>query len=863
MWALGVVTYFLLFGGVSSQTLCERLNGDGGSFTSPNYPHHYPSNNDCRYEITVTPPKVVRLIFTDFDVEHDYDFVHVYDGITTDVAKQIALLTEAVLHDPVTSSGNTMTVRFTSDASKNKKGFVANYTAVDVTQEFGRYRCANNVTFIDARKRCDGRNDCGDGSDEDAQTCACQDIPPSLTMCKDLEYQKMTLPNPLNYTHTTVEKIVNSAIFSDLSTLANSGCHPRVRDFVCAVTVPRCESSSNVTQQLPCRSWCEEVQYSCSKEASWSAIPSCRIFSGDNCNNIMPSRTTEGELCFDGNGANYRGDAARGPLTGLACQPWNDDHYYMEVYPWANLVGNKCRNPDGKSRPWCYTSQGMEFCDIFPCNLRGCKDPGNPRFGTRNPKLKFYWTGDRITYSCDVGFKFAENSPPSKSRCGVKNATEEPDWETDKAQCQRDYIWHLKHDLILNSRIYNKEVSATSSLEARAYVVKIINLIWIDERLSWDPADYGGLHHFHIRDDLVWKPTLALQGNADTRYSGGFPATEVDIANTGEVVWPVESLARTTCDLDPFLFPQDNMTCPVCWKAVGEYTIECSDHESHEDENFLTCHNDKEAVEDGEWSGRAILSATDNTACLTIKLKRDPTYHFSTTISPCFILIILMVITFIMPIDKGDRIGFGVTVLLAMVVSLVVITGFLPVSSTLPFIALLIIVCMALMALFMLTTVFIIIIHDKKGPVPTWARTLFLKHLARALMMGDLTKKLKNETQTDYTYSNVGMVNGKHTKDSLMFEKDFVGAEGKLPHKVKDEVGDIIGVKLDELNNVVKMKLDQIKRSIDVLAKATSGHDDEEVAEYALLAHVLDRMSLVLYIFAIAVAVLCTQFISH
>eukprot|EP00058_Branchiostoma_floridae_P025259 XP_002610749.1 hypothetical protein BRAFLDRAFT_90936 [Branchiostoma floridae] len=758
MWPLGVVSYFLLFGGVSSQT---------------------------------------------------------------------PLLTEAVLHDPVTSSGNTMTVRFTSDASKNKKGFVANYTAVDVTQEFGRYRCANNVTFIDARKRCDGKNDCGDGSDEDAETCACQDIPPSLTMCKDIEYQKVTLPNPLNYTHTTVEKILNSAIFSDLSTLANSGCHPRVRDFVCAVTVPRCESRSNVTQQLPCRSWCEEVQYSCSKEASWSAIPSCRIFSGDNCNNIMPSRTTEGELCFDGNGANYRGDAARGPLTGLACQPWNDDHYYMEVYPWANLVGNKCPYPDGKSR-----------------HVRGCKDPGNPRFGTRNPKLKFYWPGDRITYSCDVGFKFAENSPPSKSRCG-------------------DYIWHLKHDLILNSRIYNKEVSATSSLEARAYVVKIINLIWIDERLSWDPADYGGLHHFHIRDDLVWKPTLALQGNADTRYSGGFPATEVDIANTGEVVWPVESLARTTCDLDPFLFPQDNMTCPVCWKAVGEYTIECSDHESHEDENFLTCHNDKEAVEDGEWSGIAILSATDNTACLTIKLKRDPTYHFSTTISPCFILIILMVITFIMPIDKGDRIGFGVTVLLAMVVSLVVITGFLPVSSTLPFIALLIIVCMALMALFMLTTVFIIIIHDKKGPVPKWARTLFLKHLARALMMGDLTKKLKNETQTDYTYSNVGMVNGKHTKDSLMFEKDFVGAEGKLPRKVKDEVGDIIGVKLDELNNVVKMKLEEIKRSIDVLAKATSGHDDEEVAEYVLLAHVLDRMSLVLYIFAIAVAVPCTQFISH
>ncbi|KAI8513417.1 hypothetical protein Bbelb_100560 [Branchiostoma belcheri] len=46
----------------------------------------------------------------------------------------------------------------------------------------------------------------------------------------------------------------------------------------------------------------------------------------------------------------------------------------------------------------------------------------------------------------------------------------------------------------------------------------------------------------------------------------------------------------------------------------------------------------------------------------------------------------------------------------------------------------LIIVCMALMALFMLTTVFIIIIHDKKGPVPKWVRTVFLKYLARSLL---------------------------------------------------------------------------------------------------------------------------------
>ncbi|CAH1274531.1 CHRNA9 [Branchiostoma lanceolatum] len=873
---LGVVTFFLVFDGVFSQTVCGRLTGASGSFVSPNYPNKYPNGYDCRWEITVTPPKVVRLTFTEFHVEHDYDFVYVYDGITTDVSSRIATLTEEILPDPVTSSGSTMTVRFTSDASKNRNGFQANFTAVDV-EEFGTYRCADNRTFIQARKRCDGNIDCKDGSDEGAETCSCQDIPSSLAICQHLEYQQMTLPNPLNFTHTTVDQVINSARFDDLSTLAHSECHPRVRDIVCAVIIPRCESSPNLTQLLPCRSWCEEVTYSCSKESSWSAFPSCTIFPNKNCNNIMASTTKDGE-CFDGNGANYRGDQARGPLTGMGCQRWDDDHYYKEVYPWANLEDNKCRNPDGHSRPWCFTPIGLQFCDVIPCNQKGCKDPGNPRFGKRSPMLKFYWPGDRITYSCDVGFKFGENSPPSKARCVIDDETGEPDWETPVPQCKRDYIWHLQHDLILSSHIYNKEVSPTENLEVRAYVVDIINLdekeeqivtsfkaeyVWIDERLSWDPSDYGDLHHFHIRDDLVWKPTLTLQGNADARYSGVFPSSEVDVDETGEVTWTVESLARTMCDLDPFLFPQDNMTCEVCWKAKREYRIVCANSTSHEDENLLTCQNDKEDVEDGEWSGKATLSAINNTACLTMTLKRDPTYHLSTTISPCLILIVLMIITFIIPIDKGDRIGFGVTVLLAMVVSLVVITGFLPVSNTLPFIAMLIIVCMALMALFMLTTVFIIIIHDKKGPVPKWARTIFLKHLARALLMGDLTEKLKNEPQTDYTYSGVGKVVGGHTNNSFMFDRDVRFAGVKLPRKMKNEVGAIIGIKLDELNSIVRLRLDRIKRSIDVLAMATSGKDEEEVAEYALLAEVLDRVCLVLYIIAIAVAVPCTQFMSR
>eukprot|EP00058_Branchiostoma_floridae_P011065 XP_002596553.1 hypothetical protein BRAFLDRAFT_231613 [Branchiostoma floridae] len=80
-----------------------------------------------------------------------------------------------------------------------------------------------------------------------------------------------------------------------------------------------------------------------------------------------------------------------------------------------------------------------------------------------------------------------------------------------------------------------------------------------------------------------------------------------------------------------------------------------------------------------------MFAKTNREACFDVHLSRIPLFHIATTVGPCIILIVLMTITFIMPIDKGDRISFGVTILLSMVVSLVFVTEVLPVKGALPF----------------------------------------------------------------------------------------------------------------------------------------------------------------------------------
>ncbi|XP_061062786.1 plasminogen isoform X1 [Eubalaena glacialis] len=78
--------------------------------------------------------------------------------------------------------------------------------------------------------------------------------------------------------------------------------------------------------------------------------------------------------CLKGRGENYRGTVAV-TVSGNTCQRWGDQTPHKhnrtpENFPCRNLEENYCRNPDGESGPWCYTSNSevrWEYCTIPSC----------------------------------------------------------------------------------------------------------------------------------------------------------------------------------------------------------------------------------------------------------------------------------------------------------------------------------------------------------------------------------------------------------------------------------------------------------------------------------------------------------------
>uniref|UniRef100_A0A8B9Q534 Urokinase-type plasminogen activator n=1 Tax=Apteryx owenii TaxID=8824 RepID=A0A8B9Q534_APTOW len=79
--------------------------------------------------------------------------------------------------------------------------------------------------------------------------------------------------------------------------------------------------------------------------------------------------------CYTGNGEDYRGIA-----TEEECLPWDlpsvirRGSYHTDLKNALQLgLGkhNYCRNPNGRSRPWCYTKKGFSIQET-PCNIQEC-----------------------------------------------------------------------------------------------------------------------------------------------------------------------------------------------------------------------------------------------------------------------------------------------------------------------------------------------------------------------------------------------------------------------------------------------------------------------------------------------------------
>ncbi|XP_060587673.1 acetylcholine receptor subunit delta-like [Ruditapes philippinarum] len=216
-------------------------------------------------------------------------------------------------------------------------------------------------------------------------------------------------------------------------------------------------------------------------------------------------------------------------------------------------------------------------------------------------------------------------------------------------------------DFFLNAIIDFDEQD--ESLKTSGY----LSFIWLDEYLTWNPADYNSTTEIFLPQDDIWKPDVAIR-NAFKSFTGlGSSFLNVRVTSDGLVWWNPFQVLESTCAVDITYFPFDRQTYEV------EINMEVKGVEL------------EDYVENSAWELTGTSARETNTGeaavFFTLKLKRKSGFYILNVIMPVVLLSILSVFTFVLPITSGERASYAVTVFLSLAVFLTIIAAELPKNS--------------------------------------------------------------------------------------------------------------------------------------------------------------------------------------
>ena len=250
---------------------------------------------------------------------------------------------------------------------------------------------------------------------------------------------------------------------------------------------------------------------------------------------------------------------------------------------------------------------------------------------------------------------------------------------------------------------------------------------------------------------FISKPT-----SADTHQpSGGLSKyhTQIIIDHEGHNSWFTPASFISTCKINVRYFPFDRQECVM---KFGSWTFQVNDLDIVGDSNPILTN---QLLRSAEWD---LLSVQEERnvkqyrCCvfpfsdLTIKLviRRRPLFYIFNLVIPCFIIIAMVLMGFLLPPESGERTTLSITVLLAMAVFLQLQAEHLPRNSEqIPLLGIFYITVMAEVGLSLMATCYVLnIFHKNPGvhivpmsPLVSW---FFLDRMAPLLRLTPPTTEL-------------------------------------------------------------------------------------------------------------------------
>ncbi|XP_030610835.1 5-hydroxytryptamine receptor 3A-like isoform X2 [Archocentrus centrarchus] len=281
--------------------------------------------------------------------------------------------------------------------------------------------------------------------------------------------------------------------------------------------------------------------------------------------------------------------------------------------------------------------------------------------------------------------------------------------------------------------VVNNSRSTTVKLNVKLYAIldmreidqTLISYIWVyltwdNEYIHWDPAQFCGIEYITIPTLYMWMPDIVIEEM--TEKDKAAPSPFLSIYPNGTIEYRNDQVVVSTCKMHVYKFPFDIQSCSLSFKSVihddSEIVLRTSKNNTSATEWFNnSMHTQYEWVFINMSVTNEIVDHfgfNQTTVIYTINMKRRSVHYLANFILPVLFFLVLDLASFLISDTGGEKLGFKVTVLLAVTVMQLLLNEILPSSSdSIPLIAVYCIGIFALMLLSLLETILVMHLIEK------------------------------------------------------------------------------------------------------------------------------------------------------
>ncbi|XP_013380777.1 neuronal acetylcholine receptor subunit alpha-9 isoform X1 [Lingula anatina] len=385
---------------------------------------------------------------------------------------------------------------------------------------------------------------------------------------------------------------------------------------------------------------------------------------------------------------------------------------------------------------------------------------------------------------------------------------------------------------------------------------------WVDEILTWNPLEYNNISSFEASIASIWKPDITIYNDVreEERDLSAYTAT---VTSEGLVSWRTPIILKSSCLMDINYFPYDTQRCPIkfgSWHFNG-YQLDLR--------NMSEMGDMKSFVTNGEWrlAKVPVMRTVKYYSCCPepypdvtfyLIVCRKPLFYIFNLVLPCIVVLAMAAISFYLPVESGEKVSFGVTAVLALMVFLQLVSDLTPTQSeVVPVLSVYLVTVLVLLCISTITSIMVTNIHfrgERGQSVPYWMQKVFLGFVATVIGKKKTVKEaLRGKEPEDHHHS---WERGANVTAVKYQKKSKNGLNG---HNTQDR-SDLSLPEDDSNDHENLLKSTQLLK--DILRTLQGGDEDGQKqkedecskTQWQLIAYVIDRLVFGTYVIVTVIA---------